>query len=150
MRATRWMTILFLAISTTALTQTDTNPDRFEPDEIRKRGAKSFLDSLCAKPGRPVTVIQVDNWPRISELSYLLEAAYDEGPCRSVMSGHSSFIDNGVSTRAREAKFLIMGIKACAYPPALNSSQVSEDQLQAALGWARLMVERGETGFCTY
>jgi hypothetical protein len=135
--------------SASATSGPDTNPWRFDYAEMGKMTAAQFLTELCLKDGDyPVAVRQMDNWLRMRDLPFLIAKAEEQTPCRGVVSTYSSFLPRGVSTVGREAKFLILGVRACAYPPALSSLQAPERQLDDALRWGKLMVARGEKDFC--
>jgi hypothetical protein len=140
---------MFALSSASATSGPDMNPWRFDYAEMDRLTAAQFLAELCLEDSdHPVTVRQMDNWVRMWDLPFLISKAQDQTPCRSVVSTYSSFRPRGVSTVGREAKFLILGIKACAYPPALSSLQAPERQLDDALRWGKLMVARGEQDFC--
>jgi hypothetical protein len=106
--------------------QLDYNPARYDVNEMR----------------------QMNNWLRMSDLPSLIAKAEETTPCSGVISERSSYILRGFSTVGREAKFLILGIRACSYPPALSSLGTPDRQLDEALRWGKLMMARGEADFC--
>jgi hypothetical protein len=129
--------------------QSDHNPTRYDVNEMRLLSAEQFLTELCLAPDEfPRTVRQMNHWPRMSDLPSLIAKAEDTSPCSSVISGRSSYIPRGFSTVGREAKFLILGIRACSYPPALSSLGTPDGELDDALRWGKLMMARGEADFC--
>jgi hypothetical protein len=129
--------------------QPDYNPWRFDVNERRLQTAEQFLSELCLQPSEyPLTVRVMSNWLRMSDLPALIARAEDDTPCNAVISAYSSFIGHDFSTVGREAKFLILGLRVCSYPPALSSLRTPEKQLDDALRWGKLMVARGEKDFC--
>ena len=114
--------------------QLDYNPARYDVNEMRLLTAEQFLTELCLAPDEfPLTVRQMNNWPRMSDLPSLIAKAEETTPCSGVISERSSYIRRGFSTVGREAKFLILGIRACSYPAALSSLGTPDRQLDEAL-----------------
>jgi hypothetical protein len=106
--------------------------------ELSKIQVHEYLLLLSSSKKGWVTISEeINNWPSDKEVQYPLSRLEDDSACMSVTREESSYLDNGHSKISDQAKYILLGMKEKKYPPRLNSSSATKEELTQAVSWAK-------------
>lgn len=129
------MVILFLC-SATACSNSSENSIDSRQVQLDEHSPRELL-AIMSEEGRGHIFVlkQQESWVNQEDIPFLVQELESDRGSMSVSLLESSYLDDGRSSIAAEAYFMLLGYKHGVYPPAPNSTRHQLDSKADLLSW---------------